>query len=333
MKLDFHTHGKLAKRLPFSTVYTDWLFGEAKNAGLDALCLTEHFNTLQFDELYGYLSARSTREGDALVLENGLRVFPGMETDIAEGGHILSIGPLEAILELNQRLAPYKQPGAFLPFARLRDLFDQYPVLVGGAHPYREGGHIPQLPEEQLARLDFLDLNGKDLATDRQRAERLTKGLGERLGKPVVSGSDTHQAVQYGCVWTEFAKDFSTVRELKEEMEAGRYVVTVAESAAEKVKTATLLKRALKEIHALGGDFVSVLTGPEKDREHGPSYGERIAVRHKAVVVDYAPQAGNMANELEAAADEMSQKGWELVSSAVTPGAKGILLFRKKGAD
>ena len=111
MKLDFHTHGKLAKRLPFSTVYTDWLFGEAKNAGLDALCLTEHFNTLQFDELYGYLSTRSAREGDALVLENGLRVFPGMETDIAEGGHILSIGPLEAILELNQRLAPHKAPG------------------------------------------------------------------------------------------------------------------------------------------------------------------------------------------------------------------------------
>ena len=30
MYLDFHTHGKLAKKLPFSTVYTDWLFGEAK---------------------------------------------------------------------------------------------------------------------------------------------------------------------------------------------------------------------------------------------------------------------------------------------------------------
>ena len=53
MYLDFHTHGKLAKKLPFSTVYTDWLFGEAKDAGLNALCLTEHFNTLQFDELYG----------------------------------------------------------------------------------------------------------------------------------------------------------------------------------------------------------------------------------------------------------------------------------------
>ena len=143
MKLDFHTHGKLAKRLPFSTTYTDWLFGEAKDAGLSALCLTEHFNTLQFDELYAYLAGKSRREGDALVLENGLRVFPGMETDIAEGGHILSIGPLEAILELNQRLAPYKQPGAFLPFAKLRDLFDQYPVVVGGAHPTGRGDTSP----------------------------------------------------------------------------------------------------------------------------------------------------------------------------------------------
>lgn len=333
MKLDFHTHGKLAKRLPFSTVYTDWLFGEAKNAGLDALCLTEHFNTLQFDELYGYLSTRSTREGDALVLENGLRVFPGMETDIAEGGHILSIGPLEAILELNQRLAPHKAPGNFLPFARLRDLFDQYPVVVGGAHPYREGGHIPQLPREQLARLDFLDLNGKDLATNRQQAEQRTYGLGQQLGIPVVSGSDTHQAVQYGCVWTEFQRDCSTAAELLQEMQAGRYAITVSESAAEKVKTASLLKRALKEIHALGGDYVAVLTGPEKDQEHGPSYAERIAVHHKAVVVEYAPKAGAMAEALETAANEMALQGWELVSSTVTPAAKGILLFRKRGSE
>ena len=36
MYIDFHTHGKLAKKLPFSTVYTDWLFGEARRAGLDA---------------------------------------------------------------------------------------------------------------------------------------------------------------------------------------------------------------------------------------------------------------------------------------------------------
>ncbi len=115
MKLDFHTHGKLAKKLPFSTRYTDWLFDEAREAGLDGLCLTEHFNTLQFDELYGYLLDNCRREGDTLLLENGLRIFPGMETDIAEGGHILSLGPAEVILELNRRLEPHKTAGNFLP--------------------------------------------------------------------------------------------------------------------------------------------------------------------------------------------------------------------------
>ena len=81
--LDFHTHGKLAKRLPFSTAYTDWLFGEARGAGLDALCLTEHFNTLQFEEVCGYILSRTKRDGDSLITENGLRIFAGMETGIA----------------------------------------------------------------------------------------------------------------------------------------------------------------------------------------------------------------------------------------------------------
>lgn len=67
MYIDFHTHGKLAKKLPFSKEYTDWLLREAKEAGLDAICLTEHFNTLQFDEVYGYLMEKCKREGDTLV--------------------------------------------------------------------------------------------------------------------------------------------------------------------------------------------------------------------------------------------------------------------------
>ena len=45
MYVDFHTHGKLAKYLPFSINYTNWLLQEAKGTGLDAICLTEDFNT------------------------------------------------------------------------------------------------------------------------------------------------------------------------------------------------------------------------------------------------------------------------------------------------
>ena len=260
MRLDFHTHGKLAKKLPFSTAYTDWLFGEARRAGLDTLCLTEHFNTLQFADVYGYIASVSRRTGDALELENGLKIFPGMETDVAEGGHILSVGPLEAILELNRRLEPHKEKGNFLPFAQLMDLFDQYPVVVGCGHPFRAGGHVPELPEEQLRRLQFLDLNGKDLALDRERTERLTYALGRELDIPVVSGSDTHQAVQYGCVTTVFERQVGSISALKDEMDAGRYEIQLSNSAAAQVRTASLLKCSLKEIHALGGDYVSILT-------------------------------------------------------------------------
>ena len=248
MYIDFHTHGKLAKKLPFSTVYTDWLFGEARRAklpfstvytdwlfgearraGLDALCLTEHFNTLQFDELYGYLLSSCERQGDTLVTGDGLRIFAGMETDIAEGGHVLSIGKPEDILELNRRLEPYKEKGRFLPFAKLRDLFD------------------------------FLDLNGKDIAQDEEDTRRKTEALAGELGIPMVGGSDTHQAVQYGCIRTGFEKEVRTVYDLYEEMKAGRYEISVSDYAAFQVRTAGLLKKALKEIHAIGGNYVSVL--------------------------------------------------------------------------
>ena len=275
MYLDFHTHGKLAKKLPFSTVYTDWLFGEAKETGLDALCLTEHFNTLQFDELYGYLMKTCDREGDTLVTRDGLRIFAGMETDIREGGHILCLGTPEEILELNRRLEPYKVCGRFLPFRKLMDLFGEYPVIVGGGHPFREGGHIPELPKDQLCRLDFLDLNGKDVAADREKTWRLTKDLADRLEIPMVSGSDTHQAVQYGCIRTAFERKCCTFGELAREMVSGRYRIEIHPEAAFRVRTAGLLKRSLKEIHALGGDYVSVLLGKKQEMKERMEESQR----------------------------------------------------------
>ena len=260
MYLDFHTHGKLAKYLPFSVPYTRWLLGEARNAGLDAICLTEHFNTQQFDEVYAFIAGQGTPAGDAFVFD-GLKVFPGMETDIAEGGHVLCLGPMEAIREMNRRLAPHKTRDAFLPAAELFALFDEYPVLVGAAHPFRAGGHIPEQSAELLTRLDFIDMNGKDIAEDRTRTELLTRGFGKALGVPVVAGSDTHQATQYGCIRTRFERDADTFDALYAEMKAGRYEIVVHPEAAFKVRTAGILKRALKEVHALGGDYVQVLLG------------------------------------------------------------------------
>ena len=45
------------------------------------------------------------REGDTLVTTEGLRVFTGMETDIAEGGHILFAWNARAYLRIKCSLS------------------------------------------------------------------------------------------------------------------------------------------------------------------------------------------------------------------------------------
>lgn len=259
MKLDIHTHGKLAKKLPFSPEYTDWLFCEAKKAGLDGICLTEHFNTLGFAEIYDYISGRYEQDGDTFRTEEGLRIFPGMEVDIAEGGHTLVIGNMRTILEMNKRLEPFKEKGKFLPFSRWADMAGDYPVIFGAGHPYRSGGHIPELTKEELDKFDFLDYNGKDLAADCEGTKRKMHRLSGITGKPVVAGSDTHQSFQYGCVYNEFDSEINTVSGLKKEIEKNNYVIKMGPMLPFQVETAGILKRSLKEIYALGGDYVKIL--------------------------------------------------------------------------
>lgn len=261
MKIDFHTHGKLAKKLPFSKEYTAWLFCEARNAGLDAICLTEHFNTQEFDKIYAYVREYCSRDGESYLTEQGLRIFPGMEVDIKEGGHTLVIGALETIMEMNHRLTPYMEKDTFLSAKTWIKMVKEYPVLFGAAHPYRNGGHIPELSEELLAGFDFIDLNGKDMAWNGTGNQRLVEEFAKRIKRPVVAGSDTHQSFQYGCVYNQFERECTDIALLRQEIAKGAYEVMVEDSVGFQVKTAGMLKRSLKTIHALGGDYVEVLLG------------------------------------------------------------------------
>ncbi|MFR6331046.1 MAG: hypothetical protein ACLUOI_21080 [Eisenbergiella sp.] len=113
------------------------------------------------------------------------------------------------------------------------------------------------------------------MAENRERTERLTCELGERLCKPVVAGSDTHQAVQYGCIRTAFERKCCTFGELAREMVSGRYRIEIHPEAAFRVRTAGLLKRSLKEIHALGGDYVSVLLGKKQEMKERMEESQR----------------------------------------------------------
>ena len=265
MRIDFHTHGKLARELPFSPEYLEWLFSEARAAGLDALCLTEHFNTLEFDRLYDYIQINYERDGDCFI-KNGLRIFPGMEIDVAEGGHMTVLGSVESILKMNHNLELYKERGKFLPIKELSDMVKEYPVLFGAAHPFRKGSCIPELSDELLSKFDFIECNGEDIAFKGPSAKKEVQKFAEKLKLPVVAGSDAHQNFQYCCVYNSFEKRCRTVTELYSEIKRGAYGIVVSKDAALRVHSATILKRVLKEVHALGGDYTSLLLRPVKEK-------------------------------------------------------------------
>ncbi|NMA06222.1 MAG: PHP domain-containing protein [Ruminococcaceae bacterium] len=258
MKIDFHTHGKLAKHLYFSEKFTNNTFDTARRNGLDAICLTEHFNTTNFFEFYEYVDSISERDGDCLVLENGLRIFPGVEVDIKEGGHLLCVGKMEDILAIRKKLENCDEEDSFLSFRELTDLIDSYPVLLGAGHPFRnsETSNIPDLPYEDLQRLDYVDLNGKDLAVEPDDMEERVRNFAESINKPVIAGSDAHQEKHYGVVYNIFERDLNTIEGLYEEVLKSNYEIYISDKIAETVSTALLIKSLLKEIDALGGDYV-----------------------------------------------------------------------------
>ena len=153
----------------------------------------------------------------------------------------------------------HKAKESFLTFDELVTLVRQYDVIFGGAHVYRQGGHIPELSQKQLLCFDFFDLNGKDLACYGLKMQDMIYQFAHRYHKPVVSGSDTHQATQYGCVQTCFQSCFHSIKQLREEIDKGQYTIQISESLNIQVEDATLQKRLLKEVYRLGGDYVALL--------------------------------------------------------------------------
>ncbi|MCZ8514397.1 hypothetical protein O9H85_18610 [Paenibacillus filicis] len=68
-----------------------------------------------------------------------------------------------------------------------------------------------------------------------------------KLGKPVVTGSDSHHPLQYGCVYNTFAQDCLTINELKQAILSGSYTIHISDSLPLRVKAAKAIKKVLKE--------------------------------------------------------------------------------------
>ncbi|HBA05466.1 MAG TPA: histidinol-phosphatase, partial [Clostridium sp.] len=102
---------------------------------LNGIIMCEHFNAINFKEIYKYLEENYEYK-DHRYLVKGVSVFPAMEVSIKDKGHVVLVGRREAILEIHEKLEPYMNRENLVEFKELLDLADEYGCLKIGAHPF-----------------------------------------------------------------------------------------------------------------------------------------------------------------------------------------------------
>lgn len=249
MWIDFHVHGKLTKASDFELDYFEEEIEFAKEAGLDAFVMSEHFNTKDYYSMYDAMEQNYYYK-DGHYLINDFKVFMGLEVDVKNGGHVILVSHRENILEVRKILDVHTEKDNFIPFKQLLDLAEEFNCLTIGAHPFR-GEHPLALNQEfeQLKRLDAIDLNATDIFSkglDETYSELIE--LSQRLGIEIVTGSDTHYPVQLGSVKTKLRKDCSTIEEIKDCIKNADINREVSNILDAKVFAARTTKKHLKSL-------------------------------------------------------------------------------------
>lgn len=246
MKIDFHTHANLTKNVDFHVDEFIEKIREAKESGLDAIALTEHFNTDNFKEIYDQLEENFSYHGDYYDVD-GCKVFTGIEIDIKEVGHILLIGNRVDILNVYEYVRPHIPDDNYVPFKDLLAFTKNLDLLKIGAHPCRTGTPLKHIDHDLLEQLDAFDLNATDIFRQGIAVREEVEELAKKVNLPIVAGSDTHHHLQYGSVFNVLPASFSTASEIKAAIIAGDYVIKISPCLNDKVKGARLIKKVLKK--------------------------------------------------------------------------------------
>ncbi|MTH53068.1 PHP domain-containing protein [Bacillus mangrovi] len=246
MKIDFHVHAKLGKKVPFSLKDFLKLMEEAKWNGLDAIALTEHFNARDFIKIYQTLDRHYPYQSTYYDVA-GIKVFPGMEVDIAEGGHILLIGSRSDIIRMTKRLETHKNKETYIPFDQLMSYHGMEEMLKIGAHPFREKNPLTRLTEEQLARLDAFEWNAKDVQKYGAGHWPKIEKMASSFKKPITAGSDTHHYSQIGAIYNRFEGSFTTVKQLKGKLNRQEFEIRRSPLLPLKVQAARALKKKYRD--------------------------------------------------------------------------------------
>jgi predicted metal-dependent phosphoesterase TrpH len=201
MLIDLHTH--TYPNSDDSFLSPSELIINAKRAGLDGVCLTDH-DWYWDHEAAAYLG----RVHDFLVI-------PGVETN-TEDGHILAFGIDKFQFGMHR-------------IAFLRQMVDENDGFMILAHPFRRHFYSNDDIDESVDRflqnplfhyVDTIEiLNGK--GTERQNS--FSQALGKRLGWQGVGGSDAHELKEIPTCATYFERKVRNLEEMIQELKAGRY--------------------------------------------------------------------------------------------------------------
>ena len=246
LRIDLHTHAKWSKDIDFSYEYYVEMM-QAASKYVDGVALTEHFNTKDFLNIYEVLDAKATYNNEYYLVE-GVKVFPGIEVDVAEQSHILVIGSRESIISISKELDRYRSAEKFIPMEQLMQLSKDYQCLKIGAHPYRTENPLDHVEPSLIMQLDAIDINGRDLHKYGLSMEEKVQQLANTYGLPTITGSDTHQPLQFGCVYNELAYPCETVEQIREAIIGRKHQLIIADDLHKKVQNAEIEQMKYKAL-------------------------------------------------------------------------------------
>ncbi len=196
IKFDLHVHSKVSKAIPFRMEYFENSVARARAVGLNGFALTEHLHSYDFWQSIRTLSQRFPYGDGCWSVAPGFNVLSGAELTVSDGADIIVVGPLESLAWLDKQFRPGLNSGCF---PRLSDLIRparDAGLLLIGAHPSREEKRLVDVDHKTIAKLDALEINGKDVGFGLVQND--IRRLADALGLPVVGSSDAHLWAQVG---------------------------------------------------------------------------------------------------------------------------------------
>jgi hypothetical protein len=242
LKYDLHVHAMLSKTIPFKMHDLNLMIAQAQKRCLNGFALTEHIHAPTYWDTYRLLRKEYNYSCGIFKINANFNIFNGAEVNLREDGHVLVIGEMELIRELDSRL---DLNNGYRP--SLEELVDTCSddLLLIGAHPFRPNGGVIKCEDALLKRLNALELNGKDY-----KLEGRVREEADRLDMPVVGGSDAHLWPQVGISMTMFPSAEISINMLRETIDSGEIEAFAEKNSSFVIAMCNQHKRRIKMVES-----------------------------------------------------------------------------------